>query len=310
VKQTFPRPIPIVLCADDYGLAPGLGIAIRELIAAGRISATSCMTVGSYWPDEAEALRPLADRADIGLHLTLTDQRPLGPMPRIAADGRLPSISRMIRLAYFHRLDPREIKGELTRQLDLFEAALGRPPVYLDGHQHVHQLPIVREAVLELYRERLARHGAYLRYCTEPLGTIFTRRHSAGEALAIAILGWRFARRARANGIPGNHGFSGVHDFSGRIPYPALFGAFLEGVRPGALVMCHPGLSDAALAAADRVTTAREEEYQFLKSDAFSALLRAKGVSVARFGEIQAQGRTLLTRPAAQQARDNDSRRG
>ena len=50
---------PFILCADDYGLAPGVGRAIRNLIERGRLSATSCMTAGRFWPEEARLLQPL-----------------------------------------------------------------------------------------------------------------------------------------------------------------------------------------------------------------------------------------------------------
>lgn len=282
-------PIGIVLCADDYGIAPGVGRAIRHLMSLGRLSATSCMAASPYWPAEAKALKPFAERADIGLHLTLTDQRPLGPMPCTAPRERLPNLFRLAALAFAGRLDRDEVRAELTRQLDGFETAFGRPPAHLDGHQHVHLLPVVRDVVLELYAGRLARHGTYLRYCTEPLRAILGRRVHAGEAFAIDRLGRRFARRARAAGIPGNRRFSGVHDFAGRTAYGELFAAFLKAAQPGLLVMCHPGISDAALAAADRVTLAREEEYRYFLSDAFLDSLRANRVVVTRFASIKTE---------------------
>ena len=36
----------IWLCADDYGISPGVNRAIRELIERNRLNATSVMTVG------------------------------------------------------------------------------------------------------------------------------------------------------------------------------------------------------------------------------------------------------------------------
>lgn len=278
-------PIGIVLCADDYAIAPGVSAAIRHLLSLGRLSATSCMTVSPYWVDEAPALIPFLERADIGLHLTLTDQRPLGPMPRLAPYGKLPSLPHLMLTAWTHSIDRAEIKGELTRQIDRFEAALGRPPAYLDGHQHVHQLPVARDIVIELWRERLAANGGYLRYTTEPARLILAR-HYAFEAMAINLLGRRLARRGRAAGIPGNSRFSGVHDFSERKPYAELFSSFLEGATSGLLVMCHPGLSDAALAAADPVTGARESEYRYFLSEEFDAALREKRVVLSRFADI------------------------
>jgi predicted glycoside hydrolase/deacetylase ChbG (UPF0249 family) len=55
----------------------------------------------------------------------------------------------------------------------------------------------------------------------------------------------------------------------------------------GLLVMCHPGLPDAALATLDPVGEPRLAEYEFLKSQAFPALLDAAGVRLARFRELR-----------------------
>ncbi|HYB10608.1 MAG TPA: ChbG/HpnK family deacetylase [Alphaproteobacteria bacterium] len=280
-------PVGIVLCADDYGIAPGVGEAIRHLLSLGRISATSCMTGSAFWPEEARALKPYAERADIGLHITLTDQAPLAAMPHLAPQGRMPSIFRMIFLSHGRWLARpsirSELKTEIARQFDRFQSEFGRPPAYLDGHQHVHQLPVVRDLVIELFRERLSRDGAYLRYCTERLGAILRRRYYAGESLGIAVLGRRFAQRARKAGIPGNRRFSGVHDFSGRIPYGVLFESFVANASAGTLVMCHPGIADGALAVADRVTSRRQEEYQYFLSNDFLESLKRHKVSISRF---------------------------
>jgi chitin disaccharide deacetylase len=282
--------VGIVLCADDYGIAPGVGKAIRHLLSLGRISATSCMSGSEFWPEEAQALKPFADTADIGLHLTLTDQAPLAPMPHFAPRGRMPSIMRMIYLSHAGKLGRpvlrSELKAELLRQFDRFEAEFGRPPAYLDGHQHVHQLPVVRDLVIEIYRERIAGGSSYVRYCTERFGAILSRRHYAGESLGIAVLGLRFARRARKAGIPGNRRFSGVHDFSGRIPYGVLFESFIANATEGTLVMCHPGIADAALADADRVTFQRQEEYQYFLSNEFLESQKKHNISITRLGKV------------------------
>ena len=50
-------PRRIWLCADDYGLSPGVNRAIRDLIERGRLNATSVMVVGpAIGRDEIEAL--------------------------------------------------------------------------------------------------------------------------------------------------------------------------------------------------------------------------------------------------------------
>lgn len=272
----------LVVCADDYGLSPGVGAAIRALIGQGRLSATSCMTSSRFWPAEAEALRPLRASADIGLHLTLTDHAPVAPMPDLAPDGRLPPLGRLMGLAFLGRLDRDEILAEFERQLDAFEAAMGGPPDHVDGHHHVHQLPVVREALLRLYEKRLRPHGTYVRYCDEPLAAIMRIGVAPRRAALISLLGRSWARTGRRRGIPGNRGFRGVRGFD-EPSFAALFPRYLAGAKDGALIMCHPGLADAALTAVERVAAQREDEFRYLASDACAAGLAAAGARVGRF---------------------------
>jgi len=271
----------ITLCADDYGLAPGVSQAIRELIVAGRLHATGCMTGSPHWPEAALALKPLDGRAEIGLHLTLTDQVPLGLMPDLAPAGRLPPVGALVKRALARRLDGAEIAAELNRQLDAFEAAFGRAPDFIDGHHHVHQLPGVRGAVLDAWCGRLGRRG-WLRSCWEPPAAIVRRGVDAARALVISELGRRFRHQLTRAGVPHNLSFRGVYDLSDRVPYATLFAAFTDRPRPATLVMCHPGLVDAALIAADCLTNRREAEFRFLASPACGESLAKRGIKLGR----------------------------
>ena len=278
--------VQIVICADDYGLSAGIGQAIRDLIPRGRLTATSCMTTSDSWPSEAEYLRPLADHCDVGLHLTLTDQRAAAPMPGLAPEGRLPSLGALMVAAAARRLDRGEIEAEIERQIARFETAMGVLPAFVDGHQHVHQLPVVRDALLAVYERLLRRHGAWLRYCVEPIHGILTRRVAPLRAGTVALLGRRFARDARSAGIRGNTGFRGVRSFAAREDFPSLMGRFLSQPKNGMVIMCHPGIPDDTLSRLDRVVEPRMAEYAYLRSSAFGALLSETRVSLARLGEI------------------------
>lgn len=282
------QPVPFVLCADDYGIAPGVSSGIRELLARGRLSATSCLVASPHFAAEAPALRELRHDCDIGLHLALTQFRPLGPMPRLAPQGLLPSTGKLVALALGRRLDAAEIGAEIDRQLDAFERAMGRPPDYVDGHHHVQQLPVVREALLERFRTRLPR-GAALRVSAEPYGAILGRGVAVARAAIVSALGGGLKRMAEAGGIPGNRRFAGVRDFNERAGYRELFRKFTSGAPRGLAVMCHPGLPDAELAALDRVTDARAGEYAYLAGDVFPADLAAARVRLARFRELDAR---------------------
>ena len=51
----------IWLCADDYGISPGVNRAIRDLIENDRLNATSVMVVGpAIGRDEVSALKAAA----------------------------------------------------------------------------------------------------------------------------------------------------------------------------------------------------------------------------------------------------------
>ena len=75
-KEADDLPRRIWLCADDYGLGPGVNRAIRNLVERGRLNATSVMVVGpAAGRDEINSLQTAAaasPRCAIGLHATLT----------------------------------------------------------------------------------------------------------------------------------------------------------------------------------------------------------------------------------------------
>lgn len=278
----------IVLCADDYALAPGVSAAILALIDAGRLSATGAMTLSRFWPQHAEDLAERGGRADIGVHLTLTDQVPLGPMPLLAPEGRLPGLGRLIGLSLTGRLQTpaaqAEIAAELDRQVEAFAVRTGRAPDFLDGHQHAHQLRGIRHLVVEIAERRLA-PGGYLRVCCDPPGRIL-RRPAPLRALVIDALGRGFRRLVRRRGVPANDSFRGVRNFRPDEPLPDLFRRGLLGPGERPLMMCHPGHVDADLAKVDPVTGPRQGEYDFLAGQDFPALLRHTGRRPARFADL------------------------
>ncbi|MCW5773294.1 MAG: ChbG/HpnK family deacetylase [Rhodospirillaceae bacterium] len=279
---------PLILCADDFGLAPGVNRGIHALATAGRIGAASCMVTAPAWRDAAARLGEIAPACDIGLHLTLTDLAPAGALPRLAPGGTLPQLETLYRLAYLRRLDRAafagEIAAEIERQLDRLETALGRPPDYVDGHKHVHLLPGIRHALLGLFaRGRLDRRRTYLRSCREPARQCFRRGVAVGSSLATAAMAAPLAKAARAAGIALNDSFRGANDFARTRPFRDLCRRFAAGPGERPLVMCHPGFPDAELAAIDSLVERRQDEFDYLAGPDLPADLDAAGRRIARF---------------------------
>ena len=277
--------VPITLCADDFGIAPGVDDGIVALAESGRLTAVSCMTVLPRWPAAAQRLVALASRVDIGLHFTLTGLSPLGVMPKFAPDGQLPSLGPLLVAAMARCLAQDEIAAEFARQLDAFGAALGRLPDFVDGHQHVHQFPGVRN----ILTTALADHGntVWLRNTATTPSRLLRRRTALPRAAFLAAVGFGARDCWRAAGFATNADFAGVRDFNETAPYSVLMRRFLADAQPDLLIMCHPGRVDAELSGRDPVTAPRAEELAYLGGPQFADDLAAAGCRLVRPGARQ-----------------------
>jgi predicted glycoside hydrolase/deacetylase ChbG (UPF0249 family) len=229
----------LILCADDFALSRGISETIATLAAKGRINAISCMTVCPGWAEDSDLLRSLPRSVQIGLHLTLTGEPPLTAMPTVAPTGRMPPINRLARDATMRRVALDEIAGEVAAQFERFSTMMGRPPDFVDGHQHSHLLPGIRDIVLAETARRAP--DAWLRNCVDSPIAIATRPFR-GKAIANALHARGFKKAAARLGLTCNDSFSGHYDF--RTDYTTIFPRFLHRPGPVHLVMCHPGAGD------------------------------------------------------------------
>jgi hypothetical protein len=274
-------PRRIWLCADDYGISPGVNRAIRDLIERGRLNATSVMVVGpSIGRDEVGALAAAAagnPGCAIGLHVTLTAPfRPLTMHFRPIDGGMFPPFPTLLRAGLLRRLDPEIIRAELMVQLAAFRDLFGRTPDFVDGHQHAQLFPQVRDAFLGAVKE--AAPGAWVRQGGRNLP--LAQRLATPKALVLDALSAQFRRRASRQEIAFNPAFAGAYDFSGEPDFGALMRQFLDGIPEGGLIMCHPGFVDETLASLDPLTTQREHEHAYLAGDDFPRALAANKVTL------------------------------
>lgn len=272
----------IWLCADDYGMAPGVNDAIRQLIARKRINATSVMMAATYLGDgETQALAELnagETRAAIGLHVTLTAPfKPLSEGFTPTRDGVFLPINEMMRLAMTRRLADEPLVIEIATQVRAFLETFGRLPDFLDGHQHVQLLPQVRNAFLKVASETAP--NAWVRQC----GRARTgRRLHDRKSLVLDVLSLGFKSQAARHGLATNPAFAGAYGFTAKARFARIFPRFLNGLPDGGLIMCHPGFVDSALESLDSLTTLREHEFAFFNSDAYLGVLAEHGVELAQ----------------------------
>jgi predicted glycoside hydrolase/deacetylase ChbG (UPF0249 family) len=271
----------IWLCADDYGISPGVNRAIRDLIERGRLNATSAMVVGpAIGRDEVSALKAAAansPRCAIGLHVTLTAPfRPLTMHFRPIDGGMFLTFPKLLRAGLTARFDPELIRTELLVQLANFGDLFGRAPDFVDGHQHVQLFPGVRDAFVAAVKQ--AAPKAWVRQCgrNQPL----LERLGTPKALFLDLLSAQFRRRAARAEVAFNSSFAGAYDFSGEPDFGSLMQRFLQSVSDGGVIMCHPGLVDDVLVSVDPLTVQREREYAFLGGEQFPSLLAANKITL------------------------------
>lgn len=272
---------PIWLCADDYGISKSVSKAIRDLVVRGRLNATSVMVLApTFDRSEAASLNVLnagATRVAIGLHVTLTV--PFQPMSvgfRPTHSGAFLPLDQMFLRGALRLLDRELLALEIATQLQAFVTLFGRTPDFVDGHQHVHLFPQVRDALLGVVKEVAPK--TWVRQC----GRVHSPHFLADKKGA--VLDWlsrKFKARADACGIATNPAFAGTYDFLPTADFARLFPGFLDRLPAGSVVMCHPGQVDAELVRLDPLTDLREREYAFLASDEFPELLRSYGLKLA-----------------------------
>jgi predicted glycoside hydrolase/deacetylase ChbG (UPF0249 family) len=246
----------VVVCADDFGMSAPVDAGILGLARTGRVTAVGCLAEAPAFVADAAALA--ATGVATGLHLDLTDG--FGGAPPAG-------LGSIIARSYAGALQPGAVRRRLTAQLDAFERALGRAPQFVDGHRHVHQLPVVRTQLLDELAQRYPGRPPLIR------STVSRRWRGAKAAVIQALGGAALERAVAARGFPRNADFCGVYGFEPTARYRELARGWLGSIADGGLLMCHPGQ-----ASSDGLSAARVAELAYLGSEAFEEDCAAAGV--------------------------------
>jgi hopanoid biosynthesis associated protein HpnK len=145
----------LIVNADDLGLTPAVNRGVVRAFQDGIVTSASLLVTGSAF-EEAVALARQNPKLDVGLHLTLVEERAvLGPdaLPTLVDEtGRFPLTSaEFIRRAILGGINWLEVEHEIAAQIALFQET-GLRLSHLDSHQHVHMFPPVFQIVRRLAR--------------------------------------------------------------------------------------------------------------------------------------------------------------
>lgn len=260
----------ITLCADDYGQNESVSQGILELIQLGRLSAVSCMTSYSHWPTYAAQLVEIKSihesKLDIGLHFDLTDF--------IAMQGW--SFNQFIIQCCLNNINLEKVEAELARQLDAFEAELCMQPEFVDGHQHIHIFPNIRQVFIKLLAQRYKNKLPYIRLSKPEI----SGQDAKLKAIILRLLCTGFAALARKHQFQFPLQFLGAYSLNST-DYRQLFTGWLQQAHNGSLFMCHPGHTSSD--AQDPIKTARLIEFNYFSSNEFLTDLSSSDVQLSKW---------------------------
>lgn len=142
----------LIFHGDDFGLTAGVNAGIIRAFEQGLLTSASIIASGQA---ASEALSMARDHPglDLGVHLTLCDERPV-LAPRhlasiIPSGDRLPSISHLLKRLMTCRIDRREVAAEWRAQVETLLHA-GIRISHLDSHQFVHLMPGLLSICLDI----------------------------------------------------------------------------------------------------------------------------------------------------------------
>jgi chitin disaccharide deacetylase len=271
----------ICVALDDFGLHAGVNEACLNLALAKRVSAVGCMVGAPAWRGGSELLKQIElPQLDVGLHLDFTEH-PLRTNFRS-------SLMMLIGRCYTGSIKSSVIRDEICAQLDAFENAMNRQPVYVDGHQHIHQLPRISNVLLDELSKRYRENSVWLRstlYTTPKVRSdCFSLVESVKPRVIFQLGGPQFTKRLSNDGFKSNGRLLGVYDFTdSKARYSTLMQYWLQVAKTGDVLMCH---ASAIVNPFDGIGDARLAEYSYLNSDAFENELDLHNCSVARLSSI------------------------
>ncbi len=273
------------LCADDFGQSAAINQGILSLIGRGRLQATSVLSEGPCWADGAAQLKALlsssvsdhaSGMAEVGLHLNLTHPFDGATMVR--------PLSRWLLVSMLRQVPQAQVRDSFLQQVEAFVRHFGRLPDYLDGHQHVHAFPVVRDVVMELIDR------CWQGETTRPWLRVperLTGDDAPFKAFVLRTSTRGFGTLAEACGLRTTPAFGGLYSLRADDGFEGRMKRWLRASPDRTLIMCHPGMTDRSAAdPTDPIAPARAVEYAYLASDAFVDDCTRCGVTLVRHSTV------------------------
>lgn len=270
----------IIICADDYAQNIAISEGILRLAHQNRLNAMSCLVNEPLWQDMHHELDDLQKTHFVGLHFNLTQGSPLSTEWKQLHGTSFSGIGSLLKKTYCNQLSPIAIEAEILAQWEAFTQATGMAPDFIDGHQHVHQLPQIRDVLLNLYTRN--QWTGFLRKTYNGFNDFFALRGYPKQPILALLGGHHFHRALLKHSISSNTSFAGIYNFNHSKHYSRYFRSFLKSSQDGGLIMCHPGESSSD--SKDPLYKSRQNELAYFLSEELWDDLKQTSCVLARKG--------------------------
>lgn len=286
----------LIINADDLGYTTGINRAVRKCADDGVLHSTTLMANGPAF-EEAVSMFRGGSLPGVGIHITLTELQPLSPPKEIPglvdSRGFLPSgPSTLLDQVCSGRISFRVLRTEVERQVARVLDS-GITPTHLDSHKHVHVIPSVLDAMVEV---ALQYSIGWIRNPFDRTSIIPVIRHlepghkgvcllQHARARLVRVFQPRFVEKIRKAGLRTPDHFYGV-SLTG-LWNESVMVRLLPGIPPGITEwMLHPGDQDGTAAEKRfRLYGARERERDLLLSPLWGELLAGENILLTKYGE-------------------------
>ncbi len=271
------RELPVIVHADDFGETVEITEGICQGIEAGVLTSTTIMANMPGTHHALERARQLAARASFGVHLNLCEGSPLTRGASLmSAEGEFHRKRALFVRSLTGQLSLSELEKEIAAQIGRVRDA-GVRISHIDGHKHLHQLPVVSAAVANV----LPRFGISRVRITR-LRSVQAAAHAS--TLVREVISWQAASVFRRAGLRSPVRTLDLTTVCGTDRMLRRSISRLVDRRGAVELCCHPGTP-----AADRDKPGshrRADELDYLLSPAFRELLNASGAKLVTYWQV------------------------
>ena len=283
----------MIICADDFGISKSVSDGILELLYKKRLTAVSCMlNYDGNIINEIDSLLSFNSICDIGLHLNLTSGKPLSSgidksSGLVDKHGNFLNFKKLLKNILFKKVNIDILSLEIEKQINYFLLLTKKFPDFVDGHQHIQQLPIIRNLLPEICSRIFENKNFYIRVGRFPIKQSIIHKLKPEMILGSCLIDFFSTASIKQLDffkIKFNNYLLGYYNYNKEYFFEKVFEHYLKlNTSKNDIFFTHPGYIDQNLIFRDTLIEGRKTNLEFLLSNKFEDLLGENEIKINKF---------------------------